>query len=91
MTKDYNYMKDNNTNSYKHIEADSIDIVATVKKVWTDRKLILKVVCISFFIGCIVALLSPVVYESQTTFVPQTSENTSNVKRGNLKWQSILL
>ncbi len=75
-------MKDNNTNSYNNMEDDSIDIIALVKTVWTDRKLVLKVVCISFVIGCIVALLSPVVYESQTTFVPQTSDQNSSSNKG---------
>ena len=72
-------MKDDNTNSYNNIQDDSIDIVALVKTVWTDRKLVLKVVCISFVIGCIVALLSPVVYVSQTTFIPQTSDQNSSL------------
>lgn len=59
------------------MEDDSIDIIALVKTVWTDRKLVLKVVCISFVIGCLVALLSPVVYESETTFIAQTSDHNS--------------
>ena len=69
-------MKDNHTNSY--MEYDSIDIIALVKTVWTEKKLVLKVVCFSFVIGCIVALSSPVVYESETTFVPQTSDKNSS-------------
>ena len=72
-------MKVDNTNSYNNIEDDSIDIAAFVKTVWTDRMLVLKVVCISFVIGCIVALLSPVVYVSQTTFIPQTSDQNSSL------------
>ena len=71
-------MKDDNINSYNNMEDNSIDIVALVKTVWTDRKLVLKFVCISFVIGCIIALLSPVVYVSQTTFVPQTSDQSSS-------------
>ncbi len=74
-------MKENQTDLYSNMEEDSIDIIPLLKTVWTDRKLVLKVVCISFVIGCIVALTSPVVYESQTTFVPQTSEqNSTNYK-----------
>ena len=64
-----------NTN-YK--EEDSIDIIALLKKVWRERILIIKTSISFFFIGCLVALLSPVVYTSQTTFVPQTSEDSSN-------------
>ena len=58
------------------MEDDSIDIIDfLIKPIWTDRKLIIKIAGIFFIIGCIVALLSPVVYESQTTFVPQTSDH----------------
>ena len=75
-------MKDDNINSYNNMEDDSINIATLVKTVWTDRKLVLKVVCISFIIGCIVALLSPVVYVSQTTFIPQTSDHNSSTSKG---------
>ena len=71
-------MNDNNTNSYNSIEDDSIDIiqlVQLVKTVWVDRNLVFKIACISFVIGCIVALISPVIYISETTFVPQTSDH----------------
>jgi hypothetical protein len=73
-------MKDDNTNLYNSIEENSIDIVALLKTVWTDRKLVLKAVCVSFVIGCIVGLLSPVIYESETTFVPQVSDKNSSTK-----------
>ena len=62
------------------MEDDSIDIIAIAKEVWQARKLVIKVAAISFIIGCIVALLSPVIYESDTTFVPQTSEYDSKNK-----------
>ena len=75
-------MKDNKSYISNNIEEDSIDIIALVKTVWTDRKLVLKMACISFVIGCIVALSSPVVYESQTTFVPQTSDQNSSTSKG---------
>jgi uncharacterized protein involved in exopolysaccharide biosynthesis len=67
-------------------EEDQIDIIALVKKVWLGRKLIIKVSILFFIIGCIVALLSPVVYTSQTTFIPQVSENqiSSNGGLGSL-------
>ncbi len=70
-------MEGNKTNVKNYMQEDSIDIIALVKTVWTDRKLVLKFVFISFVVGCIVALLSPVVYISQTTFVPQTSDQNS--------------
>ena len=64
------------------MDDDSIDIIDLLKTVWTGRKLVLKVVCISFVIGCIVALTNPVVYTSQTTFVPQTSDQNSTTNKG---------
>ena len=73
-------MKDDNINSYNSIEENSIDIVALLKTIWNDRKLVLKVVSVSFVIGCIVGLLSPVIYESETTFVPQVSDKNSSTK-----------
>jgi hypothetical protein len=77
-------MKDNHVNSYNNIEEDSIDIIALVKKVWSERKLIIKSTISFFLIGCIVALLSPVVYTSETTFVPQVSEDQMSSSKGSL-------
>jgi hypothetical protein len=37
-----------------------------------------------FVIGCIVALLSPVVYTAQTTFIPQVSEDQMSTSKGGL-------
>ena len=77
-------MKDgaNNTKSYNNIDTDSIDIIANLKKVWTGRKLIIKLTALSFVIGCIVALTSPVIYVSDTSFVPQTSDYNSSSSKG---------
>ena len=77
-------MQDHKNNSYNSIEEDSVDIIALSKTVWTGRKLIIKLVGIFFIIGCIVALTSPIVYESQTTFVPQTSDQNSSSTKNNL-------
>ena len=60
------------------MENESIDIIAIAKKIWPARKLVIMVTAISFIIGCIVALSSPIVYESHTTFVPQTSDQNSS-------------
>ena len=73
-------MKGNKNNINNTEEEDSIDAISLLKRVWKERKLVFKVVCISFLIGCIVALLSPVIYESQTTFIPQTSDQDSSRK-----------
>ena len=79
-------MKDNQNISNNNFEEDSIDIVALIKNIWSERKLIINVTISFFVIGCIVALLSPVKYTSQTTFVPQVSDDqtTSNNKIGSL-------
>jgi uncharacterized protein involved in exopolysaccharide biosynthesis len=60
-------------NNFK--EEDQIDIIALLKTLWIGKKLIVKTTILFFVIGCIVALLSPVVYTAQTTFVPQVSED----------------
>ena len=71
-------MKQNQTDLNSNLEEDSIDLIAIVKQIWKSRKLIIKASFISFIIGCIVALASPIIYESQTTFVPQTSDQSSS-------------
>ena len=71
-------MKDNQNISNNNFEEDSIDIVALIKNIWSERKLIINVTISFFVIGCIVALLSPVKYTSQTTFVPQISDDQMN-------------
>ena len=75
-------MKDNQTNSYNNLEEDSIDIIALLKTVWNGKKIIIKTTAVFFIIGCIVALLSPTVYTSETTFVPQTSDQNSSASKG---------
>ncbi len=73
-------MKGDKNNINNTGEEDSIDAISLIKRVWKERKLVFKVACVSFFVGCIVALLSPVIYESQTTFIPQTSDQDSSRK-----------
>ena len=65
-------------------EEDQIDIIVLFKKVWLGKRLIIKLTALFFIIGCIVALLSPVVYTSQTTFVPQVSEDQMSTSKGSL-------
>lgn len=78
--------KNKQTNFHKNIEEDSIDIIEILKKIWSKRILISKVIISSFIVGCFVAVLNPVVYTSQTTFVPQVSgdDMSSNNKLGSL-------
>ena len=77
-------MKENMTNSPNNFEEDSIDIIALLKNIWSERKLIIKVTISFFVIGCIVALTRPVVYTSQTTFVPQISGDEISSSRSQL-------
>ena len=74
----------NSPNNFE--EEDSIDIIALIKNIWVARKFIIKVTVSFFIIGCIIALSSTVLYTSQTTFVPQVSDDqtTSNNKIGSL-------
>lgn len=75
-------MKDDNIYTNDNIEEDSIDIFALIKNIWRGRRLIIKISISFFFIGCIVAILSPVIYTSETTFVPQVTDNQSSASRG---------
>lgn len=70
-------------NSNINYEDDSIDIIPFLKNIWSNRKFIISVSTLFFFTGCIVALLSPIVYTSQTTFVPQVSGQEMSINSNN--------
>ena len=65
-------------------EEDQIDIIALLKTLWIGKKLIVKTTILFFVVGCVVALLSPVVYTAQTTFIPQVSEDQMSSSKGGL-------
>ena len=71
-------MKNNITDSTNNFEEDQIDFISLLKKIWFNRKLIISVTILFFFIGILVALSSPVLYTSETTFVPQVSDDQSS-------------
>ena len=73
-----------NKENINYTEEDSIDIIALLKTLWNGKKLIVKTTILFFIIGCIVALLSPVIYTSQTTFIPQVSEDQMSSSKGGL-------
>jgi uncharacterized protein involved in exopolysaccharide biosynthesis len=77
-------MKKNQANSYNNLEEDSIDIIALLKTLWIGKKLIVKTTILFFVVGCVVALLSPVVYTSESTFVPQVSDDQMSSSKGGL-------
>ena len=72
------------TESNNFNKEDQIDIIALLKKVWLGRKLIIKATALFFIVGCVVALLSPILYTSETTFVPQVSEDQISSSKGGL-------
>jgi LPS O-antigen subunit length determinant protein (WzzB/FepE family) len=75
-------MREYQANSRYSLEEDSIDIISLLKSLWNGKKLILKTTLLFFVIGCIVALLSPVVYTAKTTFIPQVSEDQMSSSKG---------
>jgi len=60
----------------KEEEEEEIDLVEIVKSLWKSRFFIIKVSFIFFVLGVFVSLVSPVIYTSSTTFIPQTSQST---------------
>ncbi len=79
-------MKNNQHNSFANYDEYSIDIIALLKKIWFQRILIVRLTISFLIIGCLVALVSPVIYTSETTFVPQVSDDqmTPSNKLGSL-------
>ncbi|MCR9012832.1 Wzz/FepE/Etk N-terminal domain-containing protein [Gabonibacter chumensis] len=55
-------------------EEQEIDLVEVVRKLWRNRKLMLKVTVCFMAIGILVALFSPKVYTAGSTMVPQSGE-----------------
>ena len=58
---------------------DEIDLIELLKKIYLEKKLILKVSVLAALFGVVYALFQPNEYTSSTTFVPQLS---SGVKTG---------
>ena len=75
-------MTENNSKEMTPNDENPIDIIAFLKTVWGGIKLVVKSVVLFFVIGCIVALSSPIVYTSETTFVPQTSDDQMSSPKG---------
>ena len=55
-------------------EEQEIDLVEVIRKLWRNRKLILKVTVCFMILGVLVALFSPKVYTAGSTLVPQSGE-----------------
>ena len=63
----------------QYINEDQIDLIELLKKIYSEKRLIIKSSIIAVFIGIIFALIQPNQYTSSTTFIPQLS---SDIKTG---------
>lgn len=61
-------------NQYKN--EDEIDLKELLKKIYLEKRFIIKSSIIAVFIGIIYSLIQPNQYTSSTTFIPQLSTNT---------------
>ena len=63
----------------QHTSEDEIDLIELLKKVYLEKKFILKISILAALFGIVYALFQPNEYSSSTTFIPQLS---SGVKTG---------
>ena len=57
--------------------SDEIDLIEVLKTVWDGRKQVIIISFVFVLIGVAVALLSPVIYSSSTTFINSQTESNS--------------
>ena len=62
----------------QNLHEEEIDLVALLKNLWLGRALIIKTMLCFTLIGIIVALTSPIVYTSSSTFIPQSNNSGSS-------------
>tara|TARA_B100000900_G_scaffold168473_1_gene143128 strand:+ start:236 stop:1312 length:1077 start_codon:yes stop_codon:yes gene_type:complete len=62
----------------QNLKEDEIDLIALLKKLWLGRMLIVKTMLCFMIIGIIIALTSPIVYTSSSTFIPQSNKTGSS-------------
>ena len=65
-------------------QEQEIDLVELIKRMWVNRKLILKVTGVCFALGLLIALFSPKAYTAGCDVVPQTSSSTSTSRMSSL-------
>ena len=63
----------------QHSSEDEIDLIELIKKVYNEKKLVLKITLFAVVLGIVYALFQPNKFTSSTTFIPQLS---SGVKTG---------
>ncbi len=66
-------------------DKDTIDLVALAKTLWDNRKTVYKVVGIFLVIGLLIAFLSPVEYQTQTTLMPELPSSSQSGAAGLLQ------
>lgn len=76
-------MKRNQNSTDNNFEEETIDIIGSIKKIYSGRKLIFRTTTIFLIFGIVTALLIPRIYESSITFVPQTADE-GNVNKKSL-------
>ncbi len=59
-----------------HNKEEEINVVEIIKPLWKSRFFIIKASSLFFVLGMFISLVSPVLYTSSTTFIPQTTKNT---------------
>tara|TARA_Y100000768_G_scaffold308609_1_gene242826 strand:+ start:2988 stop:3980 length:993 start_codon:yes stop_codon:yes gene_type:complete len=57
---------------------EEIDLVEVLRKIWSSRKLIFIISSLFVITGVTISLLSPVIYNSQTKFIPVENSKSSN-------------
>lgn len=71
-------------NSTIEKKEEEIDLLALIKKIWDERKKIIKYFLVFLFIGIFIAIFSPKEYTASTIFVPQTSSGKMGGNLGGL-------
>ena len=82
MSQDHKPQTTQQTPAY--FEDDSIDLVALVKSIWTERRFVLKVSLGFAVLGLLVGFLTPKTFTATSTFVPQTADAKASGSLGGL-------
>ena len=64
--------------SNQQVNEDKIDLIGLLKKVYLEKKFILKISLLALFFGVAYALFQPSKFTSSTTFIPQLSSNVNS-------------
>ena len=59
-------------------DSDEIDLIEIAKTIWKGRLLIVAISSVFILIGIALALLSPIVFSSSTTFIPSNQESVQS-------------